>query len=578
MYGLFYPPVALFLALPPETAWTWLAILHVVLGGLGMYAFLWDDRRDAAAAACGAVVFALSGFMLQRVLAGHMNLVMPTAWAPWVLFAVARTIRGTRRAAAALGLCAGVGLLAGHAQVWFYVGPLVVAFAAMETTRAKAWRAAAPRFAVAAAIAVGLAAVQWLPAWELFDVTGHPQERREVIEACSATPAALAAQIAPAFAGRSVPLAHEFVGLAGPLAVAAALLALRLRDGRRWFWFAALVVGLVLATGLRTELGRLANELPPFRFARAPGRAMVLVVLAGSVLAAQLVADWLGALPTKLRALAPPAFVASALVFGAPWPDVVRKDFYERDWTSPTSTEHRMHVASARFPYAERFGVKTLRSVCPVDPPGFTAMTPPATPPAVAAWWFDVAEHVELQWDRPPATQAEIGGAALRIRTMRSTPGGGIQTFDEATRVSDDEALRRLRAGERALFLAPETADASWRATTADALRRLRLEPTSDPDRVVLAADAPCAGPVFVSQRWYPGWETAPPSRVARGNVAFLAVFADFPAAGTIEIRYRPWWRVPALVAGGASLALAAWLVLRRATGASTFSRTDGPS
>src|SRR6185436_7898454 len=135
----------LFLWLPPEAAWTWLAILHVVFGGLGMCAFLWDQRRDTAAAASGAVVFALSGFMLQRVLAGHMNLVMPTAWAPWVLLHAARAARGERRAAAWLGLCAGFGLLAGHAQVWFYVGPLVIAFAVMETARAKKWSVAPPR-------------------------------------------------------------------------------------------------------------------------------------------------------------------------------------------------------------------------------------------------------------------------------------------------------------------------------------------------------------------------------------------------------------------------------------------------
>src|SRR5262245_46609728 len=104
MYGLFYPPVALFLALPPEAAWTWLALLHVVLGALGMYAFLWDERRDVAAAASGAVVLALSNFALGRVLAGHLNILMPFAWTPWVLRAAVRAVRGGRADAAKLGL------------------------------------------------------------------------------------------------------------------------------------------------------------------------------------------------------------------------------------------------------------------------------------------------------------------------------------------------------------------------------------------------------------------------------------------------------------------------------------------
>jgi hypothetical protein len=578
MYGLFYPPIALFLVLPPEAAWTWLAILHVVFGGLGMYAFLWDDRRDAAAAACGAVVFALSGFMLQRILAGHMNLVIPTAWAPWVLLAAARTARGEPRAAAWLGLAAGFGLLAGHAQIWFYVAPLVAAFAVMEAARRRRIRAAAPALLVAAAIALGVSAIQWLPAQELDSLTRSPAERRGVVESCSAPVASLVAQVAPRFASPPADgLAHEFVGLAGPLAVLAALLAFRLRDGRRWFWFAALVVGLVLATGLRTELGRIANELPPFRLARAPGRAMTLVVIAGSVLAAQLVADWLGALPTKMRALAPPAFVASALLFGSPGPDVVKRDFYEFDWTqtTPDARNHRIHVGSGRYPYVERFGARTLRSVCPAEQPEFAEMTPPKTRPDVAAWWFDVGLEIDAPSD---AARGDLRALAAQVRRHESTPGGAIQTFAEAVCIPDGDAWMRLAAGERSLFLAAESRQETWRATDAAALARVRVEPTDAPDRVVLAADAPCAGPVFVSQRWYPGWEVAPPSRVARGNVGFLAVYADFRAPGTVEIRYRPWWRVPALVAGAASLALAAWLVVRRAPGASTFSRTDGAS
>ncbi len=568
MYGLFYPPLALFLALPPECAWTWLAILHVVFGALGMYAFLWDGRRDSAAAASGAVVFALSEFMLQRIVAGHLNLVMPMSWAPWLLLHAARTARGVPRAAAWLGLCAGIGLLSGHAQVWFYVGPLVAAYAAVETTRNRAGRAAVPRFALAGALALGVCAIQWLPAVELLRVTGSPAENRDVVTACSAPASAFALQIAPRFAGPpGDSLRHEFAGLCGPLAVGASLLAFRLRDRRRWFWFAAAACGLLLATGLRSGVGEFLNDLPPFRWARAPGRAMTLVVISGAVLAGHLVADWLGAASWKWRALAPPAFAASALLFATPAPGSVRNDFYEFDWSRslpPDARGHRIHVATARFPYLERFGVRTLRSVCPVDPPTYAAMTPPATPPAVSAWWLDVGAHLDLPWTGPPDGAAATGLLRTRQQIRPSVPGGRIQVFDEARRDFDDAALRRLRAGERALFLGPETADDAWRTTDRAALARLRVVDDSAPDRVVLASDAPCAGPVFVSQRWYPGWEASPPSRVARGNVAFLAVDVDLPDGGAVEIRYRPWWRAPAIAAGAASVALAAWLIVRR--------------
>jgi hypothetical protein len=144
------------------------------------------------------------------------------------------------------------------------------------------------------------------------------------------------------------------------------------------------------------------------------------------------------------------------------------------------------------------------------------------------------------------------------------TPGGRIQFFDEAKRVPDDEALSRIRAGERALFIPPDAPAGAWRTRDMDALRRVRVEPSAAPDRIVLATDAPCSGVVFLSERWYPGWETTPPSLVACGNLAFLAVDVETAGAGTVELRYRPWWRVPALVVGGASLAFAAWLLVRR--------------
>src|SRR5205823_3005034 len=99
-----------------------------------------------------------------------------------------------------------------------------------------------------------------------------------------------------------------------------------------------------------------ANELPPFRWARAPGRAMTLVVFAGSVLAGHLVADWSALWKTTARALVPPAFLVSALLCGVPAPDAVRKDFLDHDWTQhlpAAAKDHRVDVWRDRYPYLE---------------------------------------------------------------------------------------------------------------------------------------------------------------------------------------------------------------------------------
>jgi hypothetical protein len=568
MYGLFYPPLALFLALPPEAAWTWLAIAHAVFGALGMYAFLWRERRDVAAAASGAVVFATSGFVLERVLCGHVNLVMPFAWAPWVMLAAVRVVDGGRGAAAWLGLCAGIGLLAGHVQMWFYVGPLVAALALFETSQRRAWSAATPRLLLGAAVALGVAAIQWAPAWELFVVSGHPTEGRDSVMACSAPISALAAQIAPRFAGSHERFAHEYVGLAGPLAVAAALLAFRPRDGRRWFWFVVLVLGLVMATGLHTAAGEFLSDLPPFRWARTPGRALSVVVIAGSVLSGHAVADLLGGVASRRRALAPAAFLASAFAFGVPSPDVVRADFQTFDWTRvlpADATEHRVVLSAQRRPFLEANGVRTLRDVCPLDTPGYMALTGASVPWPVKAWWFDVAGVVDAQWGDPPPDAAAALAEASRANVSHETPGGGAQFFARATRVgSSEETLARLRAGERALWVDDTPRDVARQAGPPSESRHTVVRvPTSSPTALSFDVQPRDGGFLLVSEKWYPGWKTYDSSEgwypVLRGNLAFIAVDAE----DAVRIEYRPWWLWPALAASVVSFLAAVVIVVR---------------
>jgi len=557
MYGLFYPPLALFLALPPEAAWTWLAILHVVFAALGMYAFVWDQRRDVAAAASSAVVVALSGFLLGRTLCGHLNLVMPFAWAPWILRETARVARGDRGAAGRLALCASMSLLAGHVQVAFYVGPLAVAFAAFESMKRGTIRAAAPRFAAAAALVVGVAAIQWIPAWELFRLSGHPAQDRAFSNEASASASSLVAQIAPRFHPPAADFGHESLGLAGPLAVGAALLAFRPRDRSRWFWFVVLALALLLAAGFRNGASALLNDLPPFAWARASGRAMILVVLAGAVLAGNLVADWTSALSWKARALVPVAFVVSALAFGVPAPDVVDAAIVRAPWTPtlpPAAKEHRVHVVGERTPYLEREGFRTLRAVCPFDTPGYATLT--REPAPAALWWLDMGTRVQPPLTGVPSTAAEAAEIAGRtsIETFDAC-GPAVFFADARAAVSDDDVVARLAAGVRTLSIDDDAAD-GVRASSAPHSVGLVARSPSEIQFRVTPADG---GWLFVSEKWYPGWTTARggASSVHRGNAAFVAVRLDPRDDGVVDLAYRPWWLGPAAILSAASLVAA---------------------
>lgn len=85
------------------------------------------------------------------------------------------------------------------------------------------------------------------------------------------------------------------------------------------------------------------------------------------------------------------------------------------------------------------------------------------------------------------------------------------------------------------------------------------VQPTDDPNAVVVEVDAPSGGWLLVSDTWYPGWETlvdGAPSRLYRADYLFRAVYAPRQAR-RVEFRYRPWtFRL------GAGLSLLSWMVL----------------
>lgn len=98
----------LVLAYPFPASPRWLGVqllVHLGLGLLGAYLFLRTQVRSPEAALAGAFAWGLSGFVLSS--AAFLNAATTLAWAPWLLFAVARA-RGapSPRAAVRAGLVA----------------------------------------------------------------------------------------------------------------------------------------------------------------------------------------------------------------------------------------------------------------------------------------------------------------------------------------------------------------------------------------------------------------------------------------------------------------------------------------
>ncbi|MCS7186165.1 MAG: hypothetical protein RMK89_04325 [Armatimonadota bacterium] len=125
MSAVFYPFNLLFVAMPAETAFGWVAWIHLVLAGIFMFGFL-RQFLSPIAALTGAIAFQLCGFFIAWL--AYLPLICTAIWLPAALWSWEKGL-GTwdwglaRRMffAVLAGFALGMALLAGHPQVGFYV-------------------------------------------------------------------------------------------------------------------------------------------------------------------------------------------------------------------------------------------------------------------------------------------------------------------------------------------------------------------------------------------------------------------------------------------------------------------------
>ncbi|HUG90103.1 MAG TPA: 6-pyruvoyl-tetrahydropterin synthase-related protein, partial [Planctomycetaceae bacterium] len=261
-----------------------------------------DVSRPAASFA--ALVVTWSGFSVAHLMQGHVTLILGYALVPWFLLALVKLTRDpSPRTAAAMACVVALLALAGHPQVPYYAilfgslwaaGALAVGAAAAHRVRFIVWSG------VAAALAILLASVQLVPAWELVRDGAAYAERGTVAHAAMFAPEPLDLQrfLVPNFRGNPLVGLPEFqppdyhhekvgyLGLAVPLLM---LYGLTRARARRWEYGSAVLClfAIVIALGNSTPvfavLGRIVPGLLLFR---CPARTYsVLSILAALVAA-----------------------------------------------------------------------------------------------------------------------------------------------------------------------------------------------------------------------------------------------------------------------------------------------------
>ncbi|HEV7216876.1 MAG TPA: YfhO family protein, partial [Chloroflexota bacterium] len=292
----------------PYLALEWRAAGDVLLGALFSYLFVCRLTASRVAGVVGATVFCFGGYLTSYPLP-QLPVLEASIWLPLILYGLERGLTAPRPAAGTpwfglAGLAGAALLLAGHGQTALLAAYTVAGFSLWR------WLAlrrrplvALGQFALAAAVAVGLSAPQWLPTLDYLPVTNRV-----------ALPYAAAAggfhwtdyqQLL--FPGDY--FERSYYG--GVLALLLALVGLRRRAA--WGWLALGVIASLLALGGNGPLFPLLyGHLPGFASFEDQERAAYLVAFAGAVLAGLGTVEtlaWLGSASAPLRS---PSFPSSS--------------------------------------------------------------------------------------------------------------------------------------------------------------------------------------------------------------------------------------------------------------------------
>ncbi|HEX2572088.1 MAG TPA: YfhO family protein [Polyangia bacterium] len=135
--GVFYPLNVVYYVLGPARGLGFSVVLHVVLGGLGMWWFLRRRRLGMEAALFGALGFALSSFFVVRI--RHVIFIQMMAWLPWILVGVEGWLAERRRRALVLVAGAtGLALVAGALSIGHFAALAVAAYTVARSIDAAA--------------------------------------------------------------------------------------------------------------------------------------------------------------------------------------------------------------------------------------------------------------------------------------------------------------------------------------------------------------------------------------------------------------------------------------------------------
>ncbi len=298
--GALYPLVGLFVVLPDRAAWIATEVLVFSGVAVGMYVFLRAMTLSTVACLLGAATFAFSGTVLSQV--NHLDMTEGFVAIPWMLLAVLHIVgEGRWRWSVLLGVAFASVILAGAPEAMLDEALLVIAFAALSAGfDAGRWWRVLSRCGAGAALALSLAAIQWLPGLEAIS-NSQRAGNGAAFAAIGSFPLRFSVLgLVPYinggygnlgertyFAGYNLPEVGIYLGILPLIAILTLLYPRwpsRISRRDRLTWYLVGVIGFLLAVGSATPLEHLFNLIPLYGHQRLQSRNMITVSTAVCVL------------------------------------------------------------------------------------------------------------------------------------------------------------------------------------------------------------------------------------------------------------------------------------------------------
>lgn len=293
--GLFYPLQSQFFLLNLPAAFNTAFLLHVFLTGAGAALFAAELGLAFWPCLCAGLAFMLSGPVLWRISAGHLDVISTLAWTGFVFLGVLGLYRRPCVFnGALLALFGGLCVLAGHMQ-YAYMIALSSLFYALYLSFSGGWNRRFWVFAsLAGAAAVAMSAVLWGPMLEVLKFSPRAGAGEVFFGSFSMPPENIVQILFPdimgnyfrgTYFGRWYPWESAIYCGAGTFLLACA--AVRLKARETLFFFIGFILAVCAAFG---EYGPLLKPmgllLPGFEYLRCPGRFGAVAVFFASILSA----------------------------------------------------------------------------------------------------------------------------------------------------------------------------------------------------------------------------------------------------------------------------------------------------